>query len=70
MQIRQYQESDREAVIELWNESSPSQAPHNDPATAIRKKCEVQRELFFVALQRRGADQHGKAALLATILRL
>lgn len=49
IQIRQYQESDREAVIDLWNESSPGQAPHIDPATAIRKKWEVQRELFFVA---------------------
>jgi ribosomal protein S18 acetylase RimI-like enzyme len=33
----------------LWNEVLPDSAPHNDPATAIRKKLEVQPELFFVA---------------------
>jgi ribosomal protein S18 acetylase RimI-like enzyme len=49
VQIRPYQESDQRAVTELWNESSPAHAPHNDPATAIRKKLEVQRELFSVA---------------------
>lgn len=47
--IRPYEEADQQAVIELWNESSPAHAPHNDPATAIRKKLAVQRELFFVA---------------------
>jgi len=49
VQIRPYQESDERTVIELWNEASPAHAPHNDPATAIRKKLEMQRELFFVA---------------------
>lgn len=49
LQIRPYEEADEQAVIELWNESSPAHAPHNDPATAIRKKLQVQRELFFVA---------------------
>ncbi|HKI32673.1 MAG TPA: GNAT family acetyltransferase [Gemmataceae bacterium] len=49
MQIRPYQDSDERAVIALWNEVLPDSAPHNDPATAIRKKLAVERDLFFVA---------------------
>lgn len=49
MQIRPYQNSDQPAVIALWNEVLPDSAPHNDPATAIRKKIEEERDLFFVA---------------------
>ncbi len=36
-------------VIALWNEVLPDAAPHNDPATAIRKKVAVERDLFLVA---------------------
>jgi ribosomal protein S18 acetylase RimI-like enzyme len=50
MQIRPYEDSDESAVIDLWNEVLPDSAPHNDPATTIRKKLAVERELFFVAL--------------------
>src|SRR5271169_736634 len=49
MQIRPYQDSDEPAVIALWNQVLPHSAPHNDPATAIRKKLAVERDLFFVA---------------------
>lgn len=49
MQIRPYRETDEEAVIALWNESLSVESPHNDPATAIRKKLAVQRDLFLVA---------------------
>jgi ribosomal protein S18 acetylase RimI-like enzyme len=49
MQIRPYRETDEGAVIALWNESLSVQSPHNDPATAIRKKLAVQRDLFLVA---------------------
>jgi ribosomal protein S18 acetylase RimI-like enzyme len=49
MQIRPYQDSDEQAVIALWCEVLPDSAPHNDPATAIRKKLAVERNLFFVA---------------------
>jgi ribosomal protein S18 acetylase RimI-like enzyme len=49
MQIRPYQDSDEQPVIALWNEVLPDSAPHNDPATAIRKKLAVERDLFFVA---------------------
>jgi ribosomal protein S18 acetylase RimI-like enzyme len=49
MQIRPYQTADEAAVIALWNESLTDGAPHNDPATSIRKKLAVEGELFFVA---------------------
>jgi ribosomal protein S18 acetylase RimI-like enzyme len=50
MNIRPYQEADEPAVIALWNEVLPDSAPHNDPATAIRLKLAVGRDLFFVAV--------------------
>lgn len=49
MEIRPYQEADEAAVIALWREVLPDSAPHNDPATAIRKKRAVEHDLFFVA---------------------
>jgi ribosomal protein S18 acetylase RimI-like enzyme len=49
MHIRPYEDSDQQAVIALWNEVLPHSAPHNDSATAIRKKLAVERDLFFVA---------------------
>ena len=49
MQIRLYDAADEQAVIALWKEVLPDSAPHNDPATAIRRKLAVERDLFFVA---------------------
>ena len=49
MMIRLYQEADQVAVISLWRAALPDSAPHNDPATTIRKKREVGDDLFFVA---------------------
>ncbi|HEY7425522.1 MAG TPA: GNAT family acetyltransferase [Gemmataceae bacterium] len=49
MHVRSYEDSDESDVIALWNEVLPDSAPHNDPATTIRKKLLVERELFFVA---------------------
>jgi ribosomal protein S18 acetylase RimI-like enzyme len=49
MQIRPFEDPDEPAVIALWNEVLPDAAPHNDPATTIRKKRAVDRDLFFVA---------------------
>ena len=49
MQIRNYQPPDEQAVIALWNQVLAPTAPHNDPATNIRKKQEVTDDLFFVA---------------------
>jgi ribosomal protein S18 acetylase RimI-like enzyme len=50
MQIRPYQDADEAAVIALWNDALPPAAPHNDPATSIRKKLAVDRDLFLVAV--------------------
>ena len=51
MDIRPYDDADEAAVIALWNEVLPDAAPHNDPATAIRNKLAVERDLFFVAAE-------------------
>jgi ribosomal protein S18 acetylase RimI-like enzyme len=47
--IRPYEESDQQEVVSLWNQVLFDSAPHNDPATSIRQKLAVQRNLFFVA---------------------
>ncbi|MBL7187804.1 MAG: GNAT family acetyltransferase [Phycisphaerae bacterium] len=49
MQIRSFQDEDTSSVIALWREVLPDSAPHNDPATVIRQKTSVERNLFFVA---------------------
>jgi ribosomal protein S18 acetylase RimI-like enzyme len=49
MQIRPYLEHDESDVIALWRQVLPDDAPHNDPATSIRQKLAVDRELFLVA---------------------
>ena len=51
LQLRAYDDADEAAVIALWNEGLPDDAPHNDPATAIRNKLAVERDLFFVAVE-------------------
>lgn len=49
VRIRPYDDADLQAVIALWNAVLPDAAPHNDPATSIRQKIAVERELFLVA---------------------
>jgi ribosomal protein S18 acetylase RimI-like enzyme len=49
MDVRPYEDADEAAVIALWREVLPDEAPHNDPATAIRQKLAVERDLFLVA---------------------
>jgi len=49
LEIRAYEEADEEAVVALWREALPATAPHNEPAITIRKKLEVDRDLFLVA---------------------
>lgn len=49
MEIRQYQEPDREQVIGLWKDVFGYTAAHNEPGFAIDQKMLVQPELFFVA---------------------
>lgn len=50
MQIRPYEDADEQAVIALWSEDGIDSAPHNDPATVIRNKLAVERDLFLVAV--------------------
>lgn len=47
--IRAFHDSDAPGVIELWQSVSVGNAPHNDPATAIRQKLAVDRDLLLVA---------------------
>lgn len=47
--IRPYSDSDEPAVVALWKEVFGYAAPHNDPATVIRLKRQVDDGLFFVA---------------------
>jgi ribosomal protein S18 acetylase RimI-like enzyme len=49
MDIRPFLDSDQEAVIALWRQVFAYTTPHNDPASVIRHKLAVQRELLFVA---------------------
>ena len=47
MEIREFTESDEEPVVRLWNECGLV-VPWNDPQRDIRRKLELQRELFLV----------------------
>lgn len=49
MLVRPFEDSDEQAVIDLWREVFNSEEPHNDPALAIRQKLAFERELFLVA---------------------
>jgi ribosomal protein S18 acetylase RimI-like enzyme len=49
LEIRPYDDADRDAVIALWREVFPDAPAHNDPARDIERKLSVQRELVFVA---------------------
>lgn len=47
MEIRSFRESDRNAVIELWQACGLTR-PWNDPDSDISRKLAVQPELFFI----------------------
>jgi len=49
VEIRAYQNSDRDAVIALWKSVFPGSPAHNDPSRDIDRKLAVQPELFLVA---------------------
>lgn len=49
MTIRPYEDADERAVIALWAAVLPDDAPHNDPATVIRRKRATGGDLFLVA---------------------
>lgn len=48
MQIRSFQSTDRQAVIELWNRVFADDPPHNEPASVLEAKLKVD-DLVFVA---------------------
>jgi ribosomal protein S18 acetylase RimI-like enzyme len=50
IQIRSYMESDETEVARLWRDVFSAAPAWNNPESDIRRKLEVQRELFFVAL--------------------
>lgn len=50
MNIRKFQEKDRESLITLWQRVFPDDPPHNEPAKAISAKLAVD-DLIFVAEQ-------------------
>jgi ribosomal protein S18 acetylase RimI-like enzyme len=52
MLIRSFEEADEAAVVELWQVCFADDPPRNDPLQVIRRKREVQPELFFVGLVR------------------
>ena len=50
IKIRPYRESDEEAVAALWREVFSAAPSWNHPETDIRRKLEVQRDMFLAAL--------------------
>ncbi len=50
MNIRKFQEKDREPLITLWQRVFPDDPPHNEPAKVISAKLAVD-DLIFVAEQ-------------------
>ena len=51
LEIRPYRESDEEAVASLWREVFWDAPAWNVPEEDIRRKIEIQRELFLVATE-------------------
>ena len=49
MEIRSYQDNDKDKVIHLLKTVFPDDPPHNEPSKVIDAKMGVQRELFFIA---------------------
>ena len=49
IEIRAYRESDRDDVVNLWRECELVK-PWNDPIEDIRRKLDIQRDLFLVGL--------------------
>ncbi|MBL4679579.1 MAG: GNAT family acetyltransferase [Pseudomonadales bacterium] len=48
MNIRKFQDTDRSALINLWNTVLPDDPPHNEPSIVIDAKLAVD-DLLFVA---------------------
>lgn len=48
--IRQFMDTDTDAVLAIWHEALFDAAPHNAPALSLQKKLAVDRELLLVAI--------------------
>lgn len=48
MNVRQFQKSDTDALVQLWERVFPDDPPHNAPAAVIESKLAVD-DLIFVA---------------------
>lgn len=48
MNVRKFQDKDRESLIALWRQVFPDDPPHNDPAQVLAAKLQVD-DLIFVA---------------------
>ena len=55
MIIRKFKASDRQSLIDLWNEVFPDDPAHNEPSSVITAKLAVD-DLIFVAQQDNGLD--------------
>jgi len=51
IEIRSYTDEDQPAVADLWRRVFPDAPAHNDPEEDIRRKMQVQPELFLVAVE-------------------
>jgi ribosomal protein S18 acetylase RimI-like enzyme len=50
MNVRKFQDTDREALIALWQRVFPDDPPHNEPSQVIAAKLKVD-DLIFVSEQ-------------------
>ena len=48
MQVRKFQDSDKDALIELWRAVFPDDPPHNEPSQVLEAKLAVD-DLVFIA---------------------
>jgi ribosomal protein S18 acetylase RimI-like enzyme len=49
LEVRTYRDSDRPAVVALWNTVFGYEGAYNDPDVSIRRKLDAQPDLLFVA---------------------
>ena len=49
LKIKPYSEKDEQGVVALWHEAFPDTSPWNVPENDMKRKLNVQRELFLVA---------------------
>jgi len=50
MEIRRYEDNDKDSVVALWQEVLPDSAPHNEPIASIQRKVTVDPDLLLVSI--------------------